>query len=141
MSGLLSPILGTKLPESGVVSQVEGDKDEVVGSGYGGDLPIRDRRSPPGQSQARPFGGVPPGGTFVVWQNLDGRGDNRVDIFFDSRPPLGGWEPVAAEQQLVPDDRSGGEVLLMSSELRDSQARLTSGRGVPLENLRLDAQP
>src|SRR5215210_3309647 len=129
MSGLLSPVLDPKVPKPVVVRQVKCDQDEVVRSGYGGDLPVRERRDPARQSQTRAFGGVPPGRAFVVRQDLDRRGDHVVEVFFDCRPPLGSRQPVAAKEQLVPDDRSGGEVLLMSSEpLEDFRVRRRTQR-------------
>src|SRR5215211_8651878 len=116
MSDLFSPVLDLKTFESGVVHQVECYEDEVVRSGYGGDLPIRERRGSPGLGQTRAFGGVPSGSTVVVGQDLDRRCHDSMDIFLDRRTPLGSREPVAAEEQLVPDDRSGGELLLMFLE-------------------------
>ncbi len=70
MSGLLSPVLDSKVPKPIVVRQVEGDEDEVVRPGYGGDLPVREWWSPPSQSQAHAFGSVPPGSMSVVRQNF-----------------------------------------------------------------------
>ena len=113
MSGLLSPVLDSKVPKPVVVRQVEGNEDEVVRPGYGGDLPVRERWSPPGQSQARAFGSVPPSSMSVVRQDFDGGDDDSLEILLDRRSPLGFGKPVAAEQQLVPDYGSSGHLVIV----------------------------
>ena len=85
MSGLLSPVLDSKVPKPVVVRQIEGDEDEVVRPGYGGDLPVRERGRPASESQACAFGSVPPGSMSVVRQYLYRGGDDSLEIFLDSR--------------------------------------------------------
>jgi hypothetical protein len=80
MSAPRSPVLALKVTEPGIVGRVEGDEDEVIGLGYGGDLSVDQRRGPTGQNQARPFGGVPAGRAIVVSSRLGEPGPRGAEV-------------------------------------------------------------
>ena len=129
MSVLRCPVLDPKVSKTLVVREVERSEDEVVRPRYGRDLPVRERRGPAVPSQAGAFGDVPPYSGLVVRQDLDGRGDDPPEVLLDRLSPLGGRRPITTEQQLVPDDRSGGQLVLMSSKpIEDSVVRLRTQR-------------
>src|SRR5215831_3191273 len=52
----------------------------------------------------------------VVWYDRDRGSNDLPQVGVDRRALGGGWQAVAAEQQLVPDDRSDGDLVLMLLE-------------------------
>lgn len=103
-----APVLDRQSGEVSVIACVERDQQELVGLCYHCDLPIRERWCTPQAGEARSLGRAPGGGTLVIRQDWHGRCGHLEQVLLARGAMRGGWEPIGAEEQLVPHNCGDG---------------------------------